>query len=48
MSPATWSSILASVTEVRLSVEALFGNEVQGVDNFTMAAPPGDLCTQVP
>jgi hypothetical protein len=47
VSPATWSQILADVTEVRLSVEALFGAEVQGVDNFTMAAP-GDLCTPMP
>jgi hypothetical protein len=48
VAPATWASILANVTEVRLSVEALFGEEVHGVDNFTMAGTPGDLCSQVP
>jgi hypothetical protein len=48
VSASTWSQILANVTEVRLSVEALFGEEVQGVDNFTMAAAPEDLCSQIP
>lgn len=32
----TWTSILSNVTEIRLSVEAMFGLEVQGIDNFTL------------
>lgn len=32
----TWSAILANVTEIRLSVEAMFGAEVQGIDNVTL------------
>lgn len=32
----TWTDILASVTEMRLSVEAMFGSEVQGLDNFEL------------
>ena len=39
-SQANWSSMLGNVTEVRLSVEAMFGAEVQGVDNFTVTAIP--------
>ncbi len=32
-----FSAILANVTEVRLGVEALFGAEIQGIDNFRIA-----------
>lgn len=39
-SEADWLALLGSVTEVRLSVEAMFGNEVQGIDNFTLTAVP--------
>ena len=39
-SPANWATILGNVTEVRLSVEAMFGAEVQGIDNFTMTPIP--------
>ena len=33
-------ALLSNVTEVRLSVEAMFGPEVQGIDNFTVTAIP--------
>jgi hypothetical protein len=39
-SEADWLALLGNVTEVRLSVEAMFGNEVQGIDNFSIAAVP--------
>lgn len=35
-----WLQILANVTDLRISVEALFGNEVQGIDNVRIAAVP--------
>lgn len=34
-----FDAILANVTEVRLGVEALFGAEIQGIDNFRLAPP---------
>lgn len=40
VSEQQWSAILADVTDVRLSVEALFGNEIQGVDNFQITPEP--------
>jgi hypothetical protein len=36
----TWTSILANVTEMRLSVEAMFGAEIQGIDNFKLTTRP--------
>lgn len=36
-----WAQILGSVTNITLSVEALFGNEVQGIDNIRLAPVPG-------
>jgi len=39
-SEAEWLALLGNVTEVRLSVEAMFGAEVQGIDNFTVTAVP--------
>jgi hypothetical protein len=35
-----WAQILASVSNITLSVEALFGNEIQGIDNIGIAAVP--------
>ncbi len=35
-----WATILGNVTELRLSVEALFGNEIEGIDNFQVAPEP--------
>jgi len=39
-SEADWLALLGNLTEVRLSVEAMFGAEVQGIDNFTLTAVP--------
>jgi len=39
-SQADWTTLLSNVTEVRLSVEAMFGNEVQGIDNFAISPVP--------
>ena len=45
-SPATWTAILANVTSLELSVEALFGAEIQGIDNVRIEAPiPAASCT---
>lgn len=35
----TWQGILSDVTGIAMSVEALFGNEQQGIDNFRLEAP---------
>ncbi|MBM4384324.1 MAG: hypothetical protein FJ091_13290 [Deltaproteobacteria bacterium] len=35
-----WDAILADVTSIRLSVEAVFGGEVEGIDNFTLRSVP--------
>jgi hypothetical protein len=35
-----WDALLANVSELRLSVEALFGAEIQGVDNVELAPEP--------
>ncbi|MBL8200890.1 MAG: PEP-CTERM sorting domain-containing protein [Chromatiales bacterium] len=35
-----WAQILASVSNITLSVEALFGNEIQGIDNIRITAVP--------
>jgi hypothetical protein len=40
VSQVLWTNILSNVTSVRLSVEALFGNEIEGIDNFQLG-PPG-------
>jgi hypothetical protein len=40
VTPQEWSTLLANVTELRLSVEALFGNEVEGIDNFQITPEP--------
>ena len=40
VSQAEWESILADVTEVRFTIESLFGPEVNGFDNFRIAPPP--------
>src|SRR5688572_10231972 len=37
---ATFDAILANVTELRISVEALFGAEVQAIDNVRLAPGP--------
>lgn len=37
VTPQTWNTILGDVTEVRLTIEALFGSEVEGIDNFCIA-----------
>lgn len=37
VSSAVFDAILANVTEIRISVEALFGNEVQAIDNVILA-----------
>ncbi len=37
VSAAVFDAILANVTEIRISVEALFGNEVQAIDNVILA-----------
>ena len=36
-----WAQILGSVTNITLSVEALFGNEVQGIDNIRLVTGAG-------
>jgi hypothetical protein len=38
--PAIFEQILANVTELRISVEALFGAEVQAIDNVVLAPGP--------
>jgi hypothetical protein len=40
VSQAQWDAILADVTQIRLSVEALFGAEVQGIDNVQLVPEP--------
>jgi hypothetical protein len=35
-SSTDWATILANVTEIRVTVEALFGSEVQGLDTFRL------------
>jgi hypothetical protein len=40
VSQTQFEAILANVIEVRLGVEALFGNEVQGIDNVRLEGPP--------
>jgi hypothetical protein len=47
VSPATWTAILANVSEIRLSVEALFGAEQHGIDNFFVESllEPTYFCT---
>jgi len=40
VSQVQFEAILANVTEVRLGVEALFGPEVQGIDDFRIAPVP--------
>jgi hypothetical protein len=37
---ATFEAVLANITELRISVEALFGDEVQAIDNVTLAPGP--------
>ncbi|HWP67170.1 MAG TPA: hypothetical protein VNO26_14830 [Candidatus Limnocylindria bacterium] len=37
----TWETILGDVTELRLTVEALFGAEVQGIDNVCLGVCAG-------
>jgi hypothetical protein len=37
---AQWLQILAGVTDIRISVEALFGNEIQGIDNIRLVPVP--------
>ena len=39
----TWSTLLTGVTEISLSVEGLFGNEVNGVDNVRLVPGPGAI-----
>jgi hypothetical protein len=36
MSQLQWIALLSNVTEISLSVEALFGAEIQGIDNFKL------------
>ena len=44
-----WSTLMnGEINRIQLSVEALFGNEVQGIDNFRLSGPAQDLCTAVP
>jgi hypothetical protein len=38
--PAVFEQIPANVTELRISVEALFGAEVQAIDNLVLAPGP--------
>jgi len=37
VSPAQWAQILQSVTNITLNVEGIFGAEIQGIDNVTLA-----------
>ncbi len=48
--PATFATVLANVTELRISVEALFGAEVQAIDNVMLApnATPASAVTFAP
>jgi len=39
VTPTQWNAIIGNVTQVRLSVEALFGNEIQGIDNVRLIRP---------
>jgi hypothetical protein len=41
VSEATFNSILSNVSQITLSVEALFGNEVQGIDNVRVVGKAG-------
>jgi hypothetical protein len=45
--PAVFEQILANVTELAISVEALFGAEVQAIDNIRLAPGPSPA-TAVP
>lgn len=36
-----FADLLANVTELRIGVEGLFGNEIQGIDNVQISAVPG-------
>jgi hypothetical protein len=38
VSQGTWDAILANVTEIRITIEALFGAEIEGVDNVCVGA----------
>jgi hypothetical protein len=35
-----WATLLSNVTEIRIGLEALFGNEIQGIDNVRIDAVP--------
>jgi hypothetical protein len=37
---AQWSNLLSNVTIMRLSVEAVFGGEIEGIDNFRLVPEP--------
>jgi hypothetical protein len=37
---AQWNALLANVTIMRLSVEAVFGGEIEGIDNFRLVPEP--------
>jgi hypothetical protein len=40
VSQSQWSAILANVTSVQLSVESLFGAEIEGIDNIALVPEP--------
>lgn len=40
VTPENRTTLLGNVTEIRLSVEARFGEEIQGIDNFNITAVP--------
>lgn len=43
VSDLEWATLLTAVTEISLSVEGLFGNEVNGVDNIRLLPVPGAI-----
>jgi cysteine-rich repeat protein len=42
LSPSEWTALLSNLTEIRITIEALSGPEVEGFDNFILA--PSPLC----
>jgi len=44
--PAAWATLLSNVSKIEISVEALFGAEIQGIDNVRIEPPiPPASCT---
>jgi len=48
VSQGVWEAILANVTEIRITVEGLFGSEIQGIDNVCLSECPFVGTTTLP